>query len=109
MKSDTPTHTRLATRRIGARVGAVDEYTALQLAAMDRLVHCGLEVTAATARLRAGARKLADDLGLDDDEVRDAVAPVVAATELALNDVHDEFHRLTLQVLRMGRYRLGLC
>ena len=49
MKSDTPTHTRLATRRIGARVGAVDEYTALQMAAMDRLVHCGLEVTAATA------------------------------------------------------------
>jgi hypothetical protein len=109
MRTDTPTPTRLATRRIGARVGAVDEYSALQMAAMDRLVHCGLEVTAATARLRAGMRKLAEDLGLDDHDIRDAVAPVVAATELALSDVQDEFHRLTIQVLRMGRYRLGLC
>jgi hypothetical protein len=54
-------------------------------------------------------RKLAEDLGLDDHDIRDAVAPVVAATELALSEVQDEFHRLTIQVLRMGRYRLGLC
>jgi hypothetical protein len=105
MRTDTPSHTRLPTRRIGA----VDEYTALQMAAMDRIVHCGLEVSAATLRLRAGARSLAVDLGLDDDEVRAVVAPVVASAELALADIHDEFHRLTLQVLRMGRYRLGLC
>ena len=109
MRTDTPTPTRLATRRIGARVGAVDEYAALQVAAVDRLVHCGLEVTAATARLRASARQLADDLGLDEGEVAQSVTPVIAATELALRDVHDEFNRLTLQVLRMGRYRLGLC
>jgi hypothetical protein len=109
MRTDTPTPTRLVTRRLGARVGAVDEYAALQVAAVDRLVHSGLEVTAATARLRASARQLADDLGLDDVEVRESVAPVVAATELALRDVQEEFHRLTLQVLRMGRYRLGLC
>jgi len=109
MRTDTPTHGRLAPRRIGDRVGAVDEYAALQMAAVDRLVHCGLEVSAATARLRAGARTLAADLGLDEDEVSAAVTPVLAATELALADIHDEFHRLTLQVLRMGRYRLGLC
>jgi hypothetical protein len=109
MRTDTPTPGRLPTRRIGARVGAVDEYTALQVAAMDRIVHCGLEVSAATARLRAGARSLAADRGLDDDEFRAAVAPVVAAAELALADIHDEYHRLTLQVLRMGRHRLGLC
>lgn len=109
MRTDTSTNTRLVTRRIGARVGAVDEYTALQMAAVERIVHCGLEVSAATARLRAGARSLAADRGLDDEDVRVAVAPVVAAAELALADIHDEFHRLTLQVLRMGRYRLGLC
>jgi hypothetical protein len=109
MRTDTPTPTRLATRRIGARVGAVDEYTALQMAAIDRLVHCGLEVSAAIARLHAGARALATDLGLDEDEVREVVAPVVAAAQSGLTDVQDEFHRLTLHVLRMGRYRLGLC
>ncbi len=109
MRTDTTTATGLAPRRIGARVGAVDEYTALQLAAIDRLVRCGIEVVAAGGRLRADARRLADDLGLDDDEFQAAVAPVVAAAEAALRDVQDEFHRLTTQVLRMGRYRLGLC
>lgn len=109
MTTEIPTVTRLATRRIGAKVGAVDEYAALQLAAVDRLVHTGLEVSAATARLRASAVQLADELGLDDDETAAAVSAVIAATERALADVQDEFHRLTLQVLRMGRYRLGLC
>lgn len=43
------THTRLAPRRTGARVGAVDEYTALQRAAMDRLVQHGIDAASATA------------------------------------------------------------
>lgn len=109
MRTETPTHTRLATRRIGAGGGAVDEYSALEAVAVDRLVACGLEVIAATTRLRAGTRKLVDDFGLGDDEVRDSVTPVVLAAETALGEVQGEFNRLTLQVLRMGRYRLGLC
>lgn len=109
MKTDTTTHTRLAPRRTGARVGAVDEYSALQRAAMDRLVQSGLEAAAATVRVRAEARRLADDGGLDDHEVGTAVAPFVDVTEAAIADVHDEFRQLTVHVLRMARYRLGLC
>jgi hypothetical protein len=105
----TDTRIRLAPRHPGARVGAVDEYTALQRAAMDRLVQCGLEAAAATVRIRAEARRLADDGGLDDHEVGMAVAPFVDATEAAIADVHDEFRQLTAHVLRMARYRLGLC
>lgn len=108
----TDTRTRLAPRivdRAGTGAGAVDEYTALQGAAMDRLVRCGLEATAARVRLRAEARRLAGEYGLDDDEIGRVVAPLLEATEAALAEVHDEFCRLTLHVLRMGRYRLGLC
>jgi hypothetical protein len=108
MTTETPTVTRLATRRIGTKVGAVDEYAALQMAAVDRLVHTGIEVSAAAVRLRASARRLAEDRGLDDDEIGEVLTPAVAATERALAEVQDEFHRLTLQVLRMGRARLGL-
>ncbi len=109
MQTDTPTHIRLAPRRTGARVGAVDEYTALQRAAMDRLVQSGLEAAAATVRVRTEARRLADDGSLDDHEVGTAIAPFVAATEAAIAEVHDEFRQLTAHVLRMARYRLGLC
>ena len=109
MRTETPTPNWLAPRQIDARGGAVDEYAALQALAIDHLVGCSLDVMAATTRLRAGARKLIDDLGLGDEEVREAVTPVVTAAETALGEVQGEFHRLTLQVLRMGRYRLGLC
>jgi hypothetical protein len=108
----TDTRTRLAPRIVDARAGtggAVDEYTALQGAAMDRLVRCGLEATAARVRLRDEVRRLAEERGLDDDEIGRVVAPLLEATEAALAEVHDEFCRLTLHVLRMGRYRLGLC
>lgn len=105
----TDTRTRLAPRRTGTRVGAVDEYTALQRAAMDRLVQHGLEAAAATVRLRADARRLAADHGLDDEEASLAVEPFVSATEAAIVQVHDDFRHLTSHVLRMARSRLGLC
>jgi hypothetical protein len=109
MRTETHNPAWLAPRQVDARGGAVDEYVALQALAIDHLVGCCLEIMAATTRLRAGARKLVDDLGLGDEEVREAVIPVVTAAETALGEVQGEFHRLTLQVLRMGRYRLGLC
>lgn len=109
MRTDTPTPGRLVTHRIGARVGAVDEYAALQMAAVDRLVRCSLDLSTATIRLRAGADALAEERGLDEAEVRESITPVVVAAEAVLREVQEEFNRLTLQVLRMGRYRLGLC
>lgn len=105
----TETRTRLAARRPGVRVGAVDEYAALHRAAIERLVQHGLEAAAATVRLRAEARRLADDHGIDDAEATVAVEPFVHATELAIAEVHDDFRELTRHVLRMARCRLGLC
>lgn len=109
MFTDTDTDIRLAPRRTLARVGAVEEYIALHRAALDRLVQHGLEAAAATVRLRTEARNLAPPGGPDEHDVAAVVAPVVAATEAAIAEVHEELHRLTAHVLRMTRYRLGLC
>lgn len=103
------THNRLAPRRTGARVGAVDEYTALQRAAMDRLVQHGIDAASATIRLRAEAHRLAVERGLDHREVSVAVVPFVEATEQAIAELHDELRLLTQHVLRLARSRLGLC
>jgi hypothetical protein len=40
---------------------------------------------------------------------RTAVVPFIAETEAAIAEVHDEYRQLTVHVLRMARYRLGLC
>ena len=103
------THTRLAPRRTGARVGAVDEYTALQRAAMDRLVQHGIDAASATIRLRSEARRLAAERGLDHREASITVVPFVEATEQAIAELHDELRLLTHHVLRLARARLGLC
>jgi hypothetical protein len=116
-------------RRSSGRVGAVEEYAALHRAALDGLVRHGLEAAAATVRLRAEADRLAavrtegidgDDLGAgvhpgggtgngDGGGRGTAVVPFVAETEAAIAEVHDEYRQLTVHVLRMARYRLGLC
>jgi hypothetical protein len=66
-------HTQLATRRIGVDrigagaapgAGAVDEYLALQGAAIGRLVGCGVEASAAALRMRAEAHRIVRDSGL---------------------------------------------
>ena len=62
------------TRRPGARVGAVDEYTALQRAALDRVVHHGLDAAAAALRLRTEADRLVVDAPLDPPEAAAVVA-----------------------------------
>ncbi|MFP3901901.1 MAG: hypothetical protein ACLFXM_13690 [Acidimicrobiia bacterium] len=99
---------RTPSPRTRAPAGAVDEYAALQIVAIDRLVRCGLEVAGARARLRARARSLAAELDLDDDQIAEAAAPVLATTERALRELQDEFHRLVAKALRLGRHRLGL-
>jgi hypothetical protein len=103
------TRARLAHRRPGARVGAVDEYAALQRAALDRVVHHGLDAAAAALRLRAEAERLVVRGPLDTHEAAAVVAPYVDATEAAIAELNDEFRHLTAHVLRMARYRLGLC
>jgi predicted phage gp36 major capsid-like protein len=107
MTSDTLTG--LATRSVGDRVaasrgGAVDEYSALHRAAIDGLIRHGLEAAAATLRLRAEAQRL--ELA---DGTAGSVVPLVAETEAAITEVHDEYRQLTVHVLRMARNRLGLC
>ena len=103
------TRARLAHRRPGARVGAVDEYTALQRAAIDRVVLHGLDAAAAALRLRAEAERLVVGGPFDALEAAAVVAPYVDATEAAITELNDEFRQLTAHVLRMARYRLGLC
>lgn len=102
----TETRTRLVPRP-PARVGAVDEYTALQRAALDRVVHHGLDAAAAALRLRQEADRLVADAG--GDAAAAVVAPYVAATDTAIAELNAEFRLLTEHVLRMARYRLGLC
>jgi hypothetical protein len=79
----------LATRRIGVDrigagatpgvgAGAVDEYLALQGAAVSRLVGCGVEASAAALRMRAEAHRLARDSGLDPDEARQVIEQIMA-------------------------------
>jgi hypothetical protein len=46
---------------------------------------------------------------LDAPEAAAVVAPFVDATEAAIAELNDEFRQLTAHVLRMARYRLGLC
>ena len=106
----TETRTRLAHRRPGARVGAVDEYTALQRAALDRVVHHGLEAAAAAAP-PAGRGRAPRRWGRRStpSEAAAVVAPFVDATEAAIAELNAEFRQLTAHVLRMARYRLGLC
>jgi hypothetical protein len=105
-------HTRLATRRIdadaGSSVGAVDEYLALQVAAVDRIVHCGVEASAAALRMRAEVYRLARESELDDGEALVVIAPILETVETAIGEVQDELRRLVLHSLRLGRNRLGL-
>ena len=105
----TETRTRLAPRRTGTGVGAVDEYSALQRAAIDRMVHHGLEAAGAVVRLRAGSQRLVADAGLDPIEAAGLVTPYVEATEAAIAELTTELHLMTVHVLRLARARLGLC
>jgi hypothetical protein len=105
----TETRARLAHRRPGARVGAVDEYTALQRAALDRVVLHGLDAAAAALRLRTEAERIVVGAPCGAPEAAAVVAPYVDATEAAIAELNDEFRLLTAHVLRMARYRLGLC
>jgi hypothetical protein len=109
--------TQLATRhvpagRIGAGAalggGAVDEYLALQGAAVGRLVGCGVEASAAALRMRAEAHRLVRDSGLDPVEARMVIEPIMATAETAIGEVQDELRRVVLHSLRLGRNRLGL-
>jgi hypothetical protein len=96
-------------RRTGGRVGAVDEYAALHRAALERLVHIGIDAAAASIRLRDEAGRLTAGSGLDAAEAEAIVAPYVDATQAAIADLEDDFRMLTAHVLRLARYRLGLC
>jgi hypothetical protein len=109
----------LATRRIGVDrigsgaapgvgAGAVDEYLALQGAAVRRLVGCGVEAGAAVLHMRAEADRLVLDSGLDPDEARLAIEPIMATAEAAIEEAQDELRRVVLHSLRLGRNRLGL-
>jgi hypothetical protein len=109
----------LATRRIGVdRIGsgaapgvgggAVDEYLALQGAAVRRLVGCGVEAGAAVLHMRAEADRLVLDSGLDPDEARLVIEPIMATAEAAIEEAQDELRRVVLHSLRLGRNRLGL-
>ena len=69
----------------------------------------GLDAAAAAVRLRAEAERLVLGAPLDTSEAAAVVAPFVDATEAAIADLNDEFRQLTAHVLRMARYRLGLC
>jgi hypothetical protein len=106
MTSDT--RTSLAPRRTAARVGAVEEYSALHRAALEGLVQHGLEAAAATVRLRSEARRLTAGI-TGDGATGVALVPFVAETEAAIAEVHHQYRELTVHVLRMARYRLGLC
>jgi hypothetical protein len=109
-------HSRLATRRIGAgagagpgpAVGAVDEYLALQVAAVDRIVRCGIDATEGALRMRAEAHRLARESDLDEGEALAAIEPILETVETAIGEVQDELRRLLLHSLRLGRNRLGL-
>jgi hypothetical protein len=112
-------HAQLATRRIGVDHigsgmapatggGAVDEYLALQGAAIERLVGCGAEASAAALHMRAEAHRLVVDSGLDPAEARLVVEPIMATAETAIGEVQDELRRVVLHSLRLGRNRLGL-
>jgi hypothetical protein len=111
--TETRTHrvadAALAPRRRGGRVGAVDEYTALQHVALDRVVHQGLDAAAAALRLRAEADRLVTEAAVGGCDAAAVVARYVDATEAAIRELDDEFRQLTVHVLRMARYRLGLC
>ena len=109
----------LATRRIGVDrigsgaapgvgAGAVDEYLALQGAAVRRLVGCGVEAGAAVLHMRAEADRLVLDSGLDPDEARLVIEPIMATAETAIGEVQEELRRVVLHSLRLGRNRLGL-
>ena len=109
-------HSRLATRRIGAgagagpgpAVGAVDEYLALQVAAVDRIVRCGIDATEDALRMRAEAHRLARESDLDEGEALAAIEPILETVETSIGEVQDELRRLLLHSLRLGRNRLGL-
>ena len=110
-------HTQVATRRIGVDrigagaapgAGAVDEYLALQGAAIARLVGCGVEAAAAALRMRAEAHRVVRDSRLDPIEARQAIKPIMANAETAIGEVQDELRRVVLHSLRLGRNRLGL-
>jgi hypothetical protein len=112
-------HPQLATRRLGVDrirsgaapgtgAGAIDEYLALQGAAIGRLVGCGVDASAAALHMRAEARRLVLDSGLDPAEARLVIEPIMATAETAIGEVQDELRRVVLHSLRLGRNRLGL-
>lgn len=92
---------------VAPNVGAVDEYLALQVAAIDRIVGCGVEASAAL-RLREEAHRLVRESRLDQTEARLVVEPIMATAETAIGDVQDELRRVVQHSLRLGRNRLGL-
>ena len=112
-------HPQVARRRIGVdRIGpgaaagvgpgAVDEYLALQAAAIERLVECGVEASAVALHMRAEAHRLVLDSGLDQAEAHLAIEPIMATAQTAIGEVQDELRRVVLHSLRLGRNRLGL-
>jgi hypothetical protein len=110
-------HVQLARRRIGVdrpggrsylTAGAVDEYLALQAAAVDRLARCGVETSAAALRMRAEAHRLVRESGLDPTEARLVIEPIMDSAETAIGEVQDELRRVVLHSLRLARNRLGL-
>jgi hypothetical protein len=88
--------------------GPVDNYLALQVAAIDRLVGYGLDACAAALRLRSGAHGLVRESGLDSIEARPAIEPILVSVETAIAEVQDELRRVVLHSLRLGRNRFGL-
>ena len=66
----------------------------MQRAALDRVVHHGLDAAAA-ARLRTEAERLVVGAPLDAPEAAAVVALFVDATEAAIAELHDEFRQLT--------------
>jgi hypothetical protein len=99
---------RTGTGSVNPPTGGVDEYLALQTAAVDRLARCGVETSAAALRLRAEAHRLVRESGLDLVEGRMVVEPIIDSAASALGEVQDELRRVVLHALRLGRNRLGL-
>jgi hypothetical protein len=67
-----------------------------------------VEAGAAALHMRAEAHRLLLDSGLDPDEARLVIEPIMATAETAIREVQDELQRVVLHSLRLGRNRLGL-
>jgi hypothetical protein len=90
-------HTQIARRRVAverARIeGPIDNYLALQISAIDRLVGYGLDACGAVLRLRSGAHGLVRESRLDPIEARPAIEPILDTVETAIAEVQDELRR----------------